>query len=394
MAIPAAGLAAALALALVVGATAGQAVELTGVAGGGALVAGLAGAITFTWWRRWPARAQLALIAIVTAAATGAGTVAAAWAMLLTPHAVVELVVILLAAATVGLFVASGLGRGLGMELSHVAAFADRLEGARALSGPPPGVITPELAALSARLGEAADRLAAARGAEQALEASRRELVAWISHDLRTPLARLQAVTEALQDGLADTPQAVQRYHHLLRAEVVRLSAMVDDLFELSQIHAGLRSCPRELASFDDLASDAIAACAVVAGHKGVALTSELVQSPQVRVRTADTLRVLDNLLTNAIRHTPSGGTVRIQVGAEDGHGVVRVVDSCGGIPEADLGRVFDLAFRGDSSRSEPGGGLGLAVAKGLAEAQAGYLAVENLDGGCEFRLSFPLAGP
>ncbi|MGH9074132.1 MAG: sensor histidine kinase, partial [Acidimicrobiales bacterium] len=128
--------------------------------------------------------------------------------------------------------------------------------------------------------------------------------------------------------------------------------------------------------------------------HKGVALTSELVQSPQVRVRTADTLRVLDNLLTNAIRHTPSGGTVRIQVGAEDGHGVVRVVDSCGGIPEADLGRVFDLAFRGDSSRSEPGGGLGLAVAKGLAEAQAGYLAVENLDGGCEFRLSFPLAGP
>jgi signal transduction histidine kinase len=246
------------------------------------------------------------------------------------------------------------------------------------------------------------EREAAAR--ERALEASRRELVAWVSHDLRTPLAGLRAVAEALEDGVVTEPGQVARYHATMTREVDRLSAMVDDLFELSRIHAGALGLRLDAVSLAEVVSDAVAVIRPTAEAKRVHIVADGVGGwPVVRASDPELTRVVRNLLSNAVRHTPSEGTVLLAAGADRGEAWLAVQDSCGGIPEADLPRVFDVAFRGEAARTrtaEPaaeergaraaGAGLGLAVARGLVEAHRGRIAVENAGPGCRFVIRLP----
>jgi signal transduction histidine kinase len=262
---------------------------------------------------------------------------------------------------------------------------------------PPQLTLPAELAELSEGLAVAHERLAQARSREKALEASRRELVAWVSHDLRTPLAGLRAMAEALEDQVVVDPREVSQYHSQIRREVDRLTLMIDDLFELSRIHAGALRLSKRMVGLEDLVAEVVASAEPVARHKGVRLTGAAVRGMPVFVDSAEMGRALRNLVTNAIRHTPADGVVDVLAEVQSGMACVTVSDACGGIPPGDLARVFDVAFRGESARTpgpQEGAGLGLSIARGIVEAHSGQIAVRNAGPGCQFLIRLPLARP
>jgi signal transduction histidine kinase len=206
-----------------------------------------------------------------------------------------------------------------------------------------------------------------------------------MSHDLRTPLAGIRAMAEALEDGVIVDAATVDRYHERIRREADRLSAMVDDLFELSRINASALDLVLREVSIADVLSDAVATAQPTAAAKGVTLIGQPPRgTPRVAASVPELNRVMSNLVANAVRHTPTGGQVRVTCAAEAGEVVIGVEDTCGGIPPEDLPRVFDVAFRGSSART-PGkdGGVGLGLARGLAEAHGGTIEITNHRAGC-----------
>jgi signal transduction histidine kinase len=248
---------------------------------------------------------------------------------------------------------------------------------------------------LADELGRSRARVEESARRQEAMERSRRELVAWVSHDLRTPLAGIRVMAEALADDVVTDDATIARYHQNIQTEADRLARLVDDLFELSRLQVEGVHLIGEPASLGDLVSDAIASAAPVARAKGVVLEGRVDgPAPVVELSSPEMLRVVRNLLDNAIRHTPPGGRVSVEVGRRDGQATVSVSDECGGIPETELGRVFELAYRGDDARSpdEGGGGLGLTIARGLVEAHRGQIGVHNEHAGCRFLLELPLA--
>jgi signal transduction histidine kinase len=256
-------------------------------------------------------------------------------------------------------------------------------------------VLPAELAALSAELEAAHGQLAQSWDRERSLEASRRELVAWVSHDLRTPLAGLRAMAEALQDGVVADQPTVSRYHAQIHRETDRLTLMIDDLFELSRIHAGALRLSRERVRLGDLIDETLTSAEPLARAKGVRLRGSAAGRLPVYVDSAEVGRALRNLVVNAIRHTPSDGTVEVLGDQDSGMAMVSVSDSCGGIPAQHLPRVFDIAFRGAAARTPgpgEGAGLGLSIARGIIEAHAGQIGVRNAGRGCEFVIRLPLA--
>jgi len=287
-------------------------------------------------------------------------------------------------------FVGRAVGRASGALLASVRQVGDS-----GIYTPPEMPLPAELEGLSRGLAEAHERLGQARAREQAFEASRRELVAWVSHDLRTPLAGLRAMAEALEDRVVVDPREVDHYHSQIRIETERLAAMIDDLFELSKIHAGaLRLSPR-VVGLEDLIADVVASAAPVARAKRVRLTGSAVRGMPVLIDSAEFGRAVRNLVINAIRHTPPDGTIEILGELRSGVACVSVSDECGGIPLDDLPRVFDVAFRGESARTpDPSGGagLGLSIARGIVEAHSGDISVLNTGPGCQFVITLPLA--
>ncbi len=299
-------------------------------------------------------------------------------------------------AGLAGLAVAYVIGRSVTRATRRLLGAVHEVGGS-GIYTPPPIALPSELAGLSQGLAEAHDRLSRARAREQALEASRRELVAWVSHDLRTPLAGLRAMAEALEDNVVTDPREVGRYHSQIREETDRLATMIDDLFQLSKIHAGaLRLTPR-LAGLEDLIAEVAASAEPVARSKGVRLTGRVASGMAVMIDPAEFGRAVRNLVTNAIRHTPPDGTVELLGEIRSGLAYLSVADECGGIPAADLPRVFDVAFRGESARTpDPSGGagLGLSIARGIVEAHSGQISVRNTGPGCRFVIALPLARP
>ncbi len=252
-----------------------------------------------------------------------------------------------------------------------------------------------ELESLAEALDGMAARLERTLASERAFEDRRRDLVVAVSHDLRTPLAGIRAMSEALEDGVVTDDETVARYHRTIRQEADRLAGLVDDLFELSRIHAGALSLTRERVPLVDLVGEAVAGASVAAAAKGVHLQGTADEpSPLVELSTPEMARVVRNLVDNAIRHTPAGGRVEVAARLDGARAVVEVADACGGLAEHDLDRVFDLAYRGDAARTPGDGraGLGLAIAKGLVEAHHGTIAVANAGAGCRFTVSLPLA--
>jgi signal transduction histidine kinase len=202
-------------------------------------------------------------------------------------------------------------------------------------------------------------------------------------------------MAEALEDGVADDPGTVARYHHGIRVEADRLAALVDDLFELSRINSGTLSLQLERVSLADVVSDAIAGTSGIARTKGVRLEGRMTNGCELELSTPEIARALRNVLENAIRHTRGDGAIWVEADADDRNAYVSIVDACGGIPDRDIDRVFDVAFRGEAARSKQddgGAGLGLAIARGIIEAHKGAIAVRNEGVGCRFTISLPLS--
>jgi signal transduction histidine kinase len=310
--------------------------------------------------------------------------------MLVSSHDLDVVLASLPVAAGAGVAYGVATARLVAADLEALAGTAKRLEaGDLAARAQVQG--TAEVALIAETLNAAAARLAEALARERRMEQGRRDLIAWASHDLRTPLASLRALAEALADDLAPDEATRRRYLAALTANVERLSALVDDLFELSAIQAGRVSLQLEPTSLPDLATEVLDRFEPEAAAAGVRLECRLDGGRAVLAGRDQLGRVLANLVVNGIRHTPRGGCVRVDVADADGAAVVRVRDTCGGIPEADLSRVFDQLWRGDPARSTKGAGLGLAIARGLVDAHGGSIGVANVPGGCEFTVRLPL---
>lgn len=379
----------------------GDTVALLGLAGGGAIAAALIGGLVLRGMRTATLRAQAVAVALVAVFGTGVGVVLAASAMFVNSHDLGALLVVLLASTTTAVVMAIRFGSRIGTASRDLEELARRLgEGDVVMVGDVP--VAQEMQRLASELAMASERLDEARRRERAMESARRELIAWVSHDLRTPLAGIRAMVEALEDGVVADPADVRRYHATMRQETERLALLVDDLFELSRIEAGALDLRFETVTLGDVVAEAVAGAMPVADAKGVRLLGgPNGDEPVLRVAPAELTRVVRNLLDNAIRHTPAGSDVEVRCDVRDGQALVSVSDACGGIPDDDLGRVFDLAFRGDSARGSAGsdrggggggGGLGLAIAQGLVGAHDGTIHVENAGPGCRFTVALPVA--
>jgi len=207
---------------------------------------------------------------------------------------------------------------------------------------------------------------------------TRRELVAWASHDLRTPLANMQAMLEALEDGLGDP----EEYVPVLREQVSVLSMLVDDLFELARIDAGALTLELRRLPVAPVVSSSLRGVEAEARSRHVTLAAEVEDDVTARFAPEKVERVLMNLLTNALRHTPSDGAVAVRVEPRAGEVRVAVEDTGEGLDAEAQERMFERFWRGDQARSSRGAGLGLAIARGLVEAHGGRIWAEDREGG------------
>jgi signal transduction histidine kinase len=239
-----------------------------------------------------------------------------------------------------------------------------------------------------------ATQLAGAAQQQRELDVLRRDLITWVGHDLRTPLASVRAIIEALADDVVDDPAERQRYLRTAQRNIQALSTLIDDLFELAQLDTGgltLEKCP---ASIADLISDTLESFSAMAHEQGVSLQGSAAAGVDPLLMDSSKIgRVLANLLGNALQHTPATGTVQVRAWAEPGEVRVSVRDTGPGIRAEDLPHVFERFYRGEKSRSRSSGGsgLGLAIAEGLVLAHGGRIwAVSTQGAGATFTFSLP----
>ena len=372
--------------------------DLATIAGTALLCAVVVGGIGLFVLRLARGASMMAQLLVVVASAilsVTVGMIAASSAMYISSYDLIVMFAFTGASAIVSLGVALVLGRAFARNNNRLRMLARALGDGERVAAPTTRSDTNEFATLAADLAETSDRLAKARDEVESIDASRRELVAWISHDLRTPLAGLRAMAEALEDNMADDPQ---RFHRQMRSQVDHLSAMVDDLFELSKINSGALTLNMEPLSLYDLASDAVAELGALARSREISLVAPTGGDFMVVGDPRELARVVGNLLMNAIQHSPPGSVISVATrhGSAD-EVVLSVQDAGGGIPEADLSKVFQAGWRGTTARTpdqvwdgSPGAGLGLAIVHGIVEAHSGAVTVENVPGGSRFDVRLP----
>ncbi len=251
-----------------------------------------------------------------------------------------------------------------------------------------------EVAGLASSFNSMAAQLEEAERKKTELDQLRRDLIAWIGHDLRTPLTSVRALVEALADGVVDDPQTQLRYLRTAKRDIGALSNLIDDLFDMAQLDAGGIKLDRSPNSIADLMSDTIERFHAMAEEKGVTLQGLAAPGVDpVFIDARQISRVLANLVSNAVRHTPRGGRVTLHAYPTRAGVVVEVADSGEGIQPDDMPHIFEQFFRGERSRSRAtgGSGLGLAIVKAIVEAHNGQIRVESRVGqGSRFILTLP----
>ena len=251
-----------------------------------------------------------------------------------------------------------------------------------------------EVAMLARTFNQMAEQLEAVDSKQRELEQLRADLIAWVGHDLQTPLASIRAILEALEDGVVDDPKTIKRYLNTAQRDVRSLSALIDDLFQLAQLNAGGIPLDRAKSSLADLISDTLESFSELAARQQVKLEGSVdTNIDPVTMDTQRIGRVLNNLIGNAIRHTPSGGEVRVHAQRKDLGVEVTVSDTGEGIHKEDLPHIFESFYRGEKSRSRTtgGAGLGLAISQGIVQAHGIELKVESEAGqGSRFTFNLP----
>lgn len=251
-----------------------------------------------------------------------------------------------------------------------------------------------EMAQLADTFNQMATQLESASHKQKQLDILRKDLIAWVSHDLQTPLASIQAIVEALADGVVEDPDTSQRYLRTAQREIQSLSTLIDDLFQVAQIDAGGLKLDLEANSLMDLISDTIESFSRLASKKGIKLEGEVQRDVDPVYMDVQRIgRVLSNLVTNALRHTPEGGKVSVKGSRIEELILVSVTDTGEGVRQEDLPHIFERFYRGEKSRSRRSGGagLGLSIVKGIINAHEGQIRVENQDtGGVSFIFTLP----
>lgn len=247
---------------------------------------------------------------------------------------------------------------------------------------------TTELARLAACFNQMAASVQEAFERQRRAEAERRQVVTALSHDLRTPLASVRAMIEAIDDGVVSDAEMVRRYQRSIRGEVQHLSALMDNLFELSKLESGAYPLELDRVAIEDILSDAVEAVREQAEQAGLMISGCIAGPlPTVAVDARQIHRVLLNLLHNSLRHTPAGGAIAVRADVADTPTgcqlVVQVLDTGEGIHPADLARVFEPTYRGEASRTrartdQGGSGLGLAIARHIVLAHSGEIWAES----------------
>jgi signal transduction histidine kinase len=330
-------------------------------------------------------RLKLAVPPMLTALVIGVTVATLAQRMFISIEDSKLLLIFLAFAVIVALALASSLASDLGGTIEDIE------RGARRIAAGDYGFRVPDGAAATAEelrdlvrwFNQMAANVQQAFTERQAAEADRRQVIAAVSHDLRTPLASIRAMIEAMDDGVVRDPQTVRRYQGVIRAELARLSLLIDELFDLSRLDAGALKLEREQMGVEDLLSDALAAFSGQAEHAGVRLEGRAEGDlPTVWIDPRHVYRTLANLIQNALRHTPRSGAILLRAlpaPGNEGGVLVEVIDSGEGIPDGDLTHIFERTYRGEAARTrqESGGtgaGLGLAIARGIIEAHGGHI--------------------
>ncbi len=367
--------------------------HIIAIAFGAALGVALVGAAVLWLLRRTPLALQLAVLVAVAVLAIVASMLGVANWMFLSPHDLTVGIYVAVIAGIVSLCFSVLLGVIVSRNVRRLTL---------ATRGIGDGIAVPSIGSgssaefrrLALELRATSTKLEESREREQRLEGSRRALIAGISHDLRTPLAGIRAMSEALEDGMVDDQE---RYLRQMRMKVDQLAGMVDDLFELSRIDAGLLTLNLTEVSLYDVVSDAVADLGPLAKGRSISVEASSVEDLTVRADPRELSRAMGNLLTNAVQHTPPGTPVTVIASRRpDGRPSVSVIDNGGGIPEPELERVFEAGWRGQVSRSPregattAGAGLGLAIVAGILKAHNGEATVRNVPGGCRFDLILP----
>jgi signal transduction histidine kinase len=380
---------------------------IIGLTLGACLGVGLLGVLLLRAIRGCSVRYQVAAATVLPVLAVAATVVINAALMFLSAHdstvILIALSIAIVVAITGSWLVTRRLRLGsrrledtVGLLITDSRDRSGQQRGRRTLDGRVAPPLPAELARVEQELADARRTLAEARLRERVAEQSRRELVNFMSHDLRTPLAGLRALAEGLEDGVIDDVPGALRH---LRATVGRMTMMVDDLFALSRVHGPPEPRQLSLVALSELVCDVSSEAEATARTAGLQLEVSVPDRDNLAVlgRHEDLCRALGNLVSNAIRHSQQGQAVKITADrAEDGSIRVAVLDACGGIPDAQIDRVFDTGWRGSPGRgsSDGGAGLGLAIARGVVKSHSGEISVSNTEAGCCFEVALPQAHP
>lgn len=239
-----------------------------------------------------------------------------------------------------------------------------------------------EVAQVSRAFNEMTRQLEVAAREREEIEKLRRDLIAWVSHDLRTPLTSIRVMVEALNDGVVDDEATVARYYKTIRADVIALNRLIDDLFELAQLDAGGMTLELMTGSLSDLISDTVDMFRPVAQRRGITVRGDIADGLDPVTMNAEKIgRVLANLIGNALKYAPDNGRIIVSARRDADGVLVSVRDSGPGFVAADLPRVFEKFYRGEGARSRSDGssaGLGLSIARGIVQAHGGAIWAEN----------------
>jgi signal transduction histidine kinase len=376
--------------------------EILGLTAIAVVVTGLLGALLLQAIRRRSLLLSIVVAALVPVAAVSAAVALNVNRMVISEHDSTVVSVALGFSTVLAVALSYVLGRRVATgsrELTHaLRGLADSpyaRSSARAHAGNGRSSAPAEITALATELDATRESLVLSRDREQALEQSRRELVAFMSHDLRTPLAGLRALAEGLEDGVIEDQGAALSQ---MRVTVERMNGLVGDLFELSRLNTlpARQTQARGPLSLVELADDVVGEAREHARRRQVELVLDVADDADrlaVQGNGDELARALSNLVGNAVRHTHAHG--RVQVSARrgsDGRARLAVTDECGGIKDDDLDRVFEIGWRGEPERGtkDAGAGLGLAIARGIVESHSGSISVANVDGGCRFEAELP----
>jgi two-component system, OmpR family, sensor histidine kinase SaeS len=315
--------------------------------------------------------------------------------MFASPHDLLLAIVLLLFAGGIAMILGYFLSSTVTMRINLLKEAAQKLaEGDLQTRVPVSG--RDEVSALAITFNQMAEQLQTADQKQRELEHLRNDLIAWVGHDLQTPLASMRAILEALSDGVVEDPESVKRYLLTAQRDVMSLSALIDDLFQMSQLDAGGFPLNRAKVSLSDLISDTLESFSQLALQHEVKLEGQVASNVDpVFMDTQAIGRVFNNLISNALRHTQRGGEIKVEA-RRKGSGVEVIVSDTGeGIRAQEIPHIFERFYRGDASRSRSrgtsGAGLGLAIARGIVQAHGGNIQVEsNVGQGTRFIFHIP----